>query len=316
MKQNKVLDAKHLKGTKMKASTANRAADRAGNAAFTLIELLVVIAIIAILAAILLPVLNAAKVRAESIQCLNDKKELATACAMYPDDWNNYMIPNAPLGPLASYGWCDSASGENWTGSAENTNLLNYTTNCLADYLSKQVKVYTCPGDTIPSQNGARIRSISMNAQVVGGLMNLPNAANYMSSSSVLNTLYAYDPNWPLYGKTSQLMGIKPVDIWIFCDESMCSLNDGYMQTKLAAPAGFPDEPANYHGRINCFTFQDGHAEEHKWRGTLMNTPYGFNITGHYWNGSTFSGSASGVSGEDPDWNWLKQHTAAQSDLP
>jgi len=301
----------------MKTSPENRTAGRAGNPAFTLIELLVVIAIIAILAAILLPVLNAAKVRAEAIQCMNNKKQLAVACAIYPDDWNNFMVPNAPLGSLASYGWCDSANGENWLNNPENTNLLNYTTNCLADYLTKQVKVYACPGDNIASQNGPRIRSISMNAQVVGGLMNLPTAQNYMSGSSVLNIYYEYDPNWPLYGKVSQLMGIKPVDIWIFCDESMSSLNDGYIQTKLSAPPGFPDEPANYHGRVNCFTFQDGHAEEHKWRGVLMNTPYVYGLgSAHYWNGATFNNSATGVSGEDPDWNWLKQHTASQADLP
>jgi prepilin-type N-terminal cleavage/methylation domain-containing protein len=316
MKQIKVFDAKHLDGKMMKTSAGNRAANRAGNPAFTLIELLVVIAIIAILAAILLPVLNAAKVRAEAIQCMNNKKELATACAMYPDDWNNYMVPNAPLGPLAGYGWCDSAIGENWTGSPENTNLLTYTTNCLADYFTKQIKVYACPGDYIPSQNGPRIRSVSMNSQVAGGLMNLPDGQNYMSSSSVLYPIYSDNMNWPLYGKVTQLLGIKPVDIWVFCDESMSSINDGFLQMKLSAPAGFPDEPANYHGKNNCFSFQDGHEEEHTWRGVLMSTPYGFNIMGHYWDGTRFNTGAANVSGEDPDWNWLKQHTASQSDLP
>ncbi|HEY1786675.1 MAG TPA: prepilin-type N-terminal cleavage/methylation domain-containing protein [Verrucomicrobiae bacterium] len=314
MKQTKVSDAGYLKGIKMKKG--NRAANRIGNSAFTLIELLVVIAIIAILAAVLLPVLNAAKIRAEAIQCLSNKKQLATASAMYPDDWNNYMIPNAPLGGLASLGWCDSVNGENWFNNPENTNLLSYTTNCLADYLTKQVKVYACPGDNVPSQNGPRIRSISMNAQAIGGLMNLPNGANYMSSSSPLYTYYMYDPGWPLYGKTSQLLGIRPVDFWIFCDESMSSLNDGYIQTELSAPE-FPDEPANYHGRNNCFTFQDGHVEEHKWRGALANTPYVYGLgSSHYWNGVQFSSGPAQVSGLDPDWNWLKLHTAARSDLP
>ncbi len=316
MKQTKLLHVKYLKGEKLKTSARNRSANRAGNPAFTLIELLVVIAIIAILAAIMLPVLNAAKVRAEAAQCLSNKKQLATASAMYPDDWNNYMIPNAPLGPLASLGWCDSASGENWYNSVENTNVLTYSTNCLADYLSKQVKVYTCPGDYAPSQDGPRIRSISMNSQVVGGLMNLPTAANYMSGSSVLNTFYLYDPGWPLYGKTSQLLGIKPVDIWIFCDESMSSLNDGYIQMQLSLPE-FPDEPANYHGRMNCFSFQDGHVEEHKWRGALISTPYAYGIeSSHYWNGVQFNAGPTQVSGEDPDWNWLRQHTASRADLP
>ncbi|HEV2455273.1 MAG TPA: prepilin-type N-terminal cleavage/methylation domain-containing protein [Verrucomicrobiae bacterium] len=300
----------------MKTSAGNRAANRAGNPAFTLIELLVVIAIIAILAAILLPVLNAAKVRAEAIQCMGNQKQLATACTMYPDDWNNYMVPNAPLGGLAGYGWCATEGGESWGLSLENTNLATYTTNCLADYMTKQVKVYTCPGDNIPSANGRRIRSISMNGHVVGGLMNLPGGQNYKQSASPLNVIYGYDLNWPLYGKVTQLRGIKPVDIWIFADESMASLNDAYLQMKLSAPPGFPDEPANYHGRLNCFSFQDGHVEEHKWQATLMSTPYAFNVTGHYWDGQQFHGGAQNLSGEDPDYLWLKAHTASQSDLP
>lgn len=294
----------------MKTSAENRAANQAGNPAFTLIELLVVIAIIAILAAILLPVLNAAKVRAEAIQCMSNKRQLAVACSMYANDWNDYMVPNAPLGSLlASYSWCAAINGEDWGNSSENTNILNYSTNCLADYLTKQVKVYGCPGDNIPSQNGRRIRSISMNSHIFGGIMSLPNADNYMTGGP-LNSYYVNDQHWPLYGKVTQLMGIRPVDIWVFCDESMYSLNDGYLQTKCSAPA-FPDVPANYHGRMNCFTFQDGHAEEHTWRATLMSTPYAFNDKGTYWGGDPLPNGA-----EDQDWIWLKAHTASQSDLP
>ena len=261
--------------------------------AFTLIELLVVIAIIAILASMLLPALAKAKRQALQTTCVNNLHQLAIGWFMYAGDNNDMMVPNAPLGNMSdSTAWI--SQGESWGVADANTNPISYLQSLMAPYVANGIGVYKCPADTVPSANGQRIRTYSMQSQM---------GDDY---PAVQRTTTTDNPGWAFFFKLSQLISpMGPSKGIVFLEENMCNLQDGYLQVSDYEPK-FPDVPGSYHHWGCGMSYADGHSEIHTWVTPTLkilvtyNMPVQNNIT------------ATPGGPRNTDWDWWTNHTSYQ----
>jgi prepilin-type N-terminal cleavage/methylation domain-containing protein len=259
-----------------------------GKRGFTLIELLVVIAIIAILAAMLLPALSRAKSKAQVVHCVSNLKQLQLGWQLYAGDFNDIMLPNAPVNLTEDKSWVYSGQGEDWGYSDSNTNVTMYKASILAPFLGNQLGVYKCPADTIPSANGPRLRSYSMQSQM-GNIYDI-----------VYKTTTAYNPNYVAFRKVTDLGSALPPALGIvFLEENMCSMNDGYLQVNDGTPV-FPDVPGSYHIWSTGISYADGHVENHKWVTSVLKIAVKAN----------FSAASIGTGINNADWRWFSQHTS------
>lgn len=263
--------------------------------AFTLVEMLVVVAIIAILAALLLPVLSKGKASGWGAQDISNKKQIMAAWTLYAGDFKDYMVPNSPIGYVGATAWVDSLNGlENWGYGSDsypgNTNDALLKSALLAPYLSGQIGVYKCPADILPSGNGQRLRSISMNGQMGALGQNVTNGPGANNAPGVL------------YVKMNDLICPAPSSAIVFVDEAMATLQDGYLQVDTHGNKGFfPDIPANYHNGGCCMGYADGHAEIHMWQTqSLLAVPYNQAIGYHNYY-------VQGVTSNNADWQWWIQ---------
>jgi len=160
----------------------------------------------------------------------------------------------------------------------------------MAPYMVNQLGVYRCPADMIPSANGQRIRSYSMSSQM-GNI--------YMAALTL-----SYNPGYCAYIKVGDITGaLSPSTAVVFCEENICSLNDGYLQVNDGTPT-WPDVPGSYH-TWNCgMSFADGHVEIHKWLTPALKIPvaYGYTTSDVYPNPG---------GNNNADYVWWKLHTAA-----
>lgn len=235
--------------------------------AFTLIELLVVIAIIAILAAMLLPALSKAKQRAQTIQCLNNLKQLTLCWTMYPGDHNDIMVRNWSMGLAAApCAWV--------IGDAANDSVLVQTNNIRNGVLfqyNSSLGIYKCPSDSskIGTTQIPRVRSYAISTAMnwMDGA-DCSNADNYDSTPATPRSWY----------KLTQINEPGPSKASVFVDEHEDSIDNGAIgiepMVSLTSPTlRYWNVPATRHNRGCVLSFADGHAENWKWRGPYIFKP-------------------------------------------
>ncbi|HTV61809.1 MAG TPA: prepilin-type N-terminal cleavage/methylation domain-containing protein [Verrucomicrobiae bacterium] len=291
------------------------------NTGFTLIELLVVIAIIAILAAILLPALARAKLRAVSIECMSNYRQMGLAWFMYANDNQEYLPNNsdrnAGQAVKGEMNWiCPTEGGTlpllDWTANGDNFNTTLLTINGvvmgapavaqMGPYVSKNLKIFVCPADNYlsPAQRSSsfltqyglnsRLRTCAMDGAMGGG-------AKY------------YIGVWPNFYnviKTTDMHYPGPSDCWVVTDEHPDSDDDCVFYINPADANGtgtaFSELPGSLHGKGAGMFFGDGHTEIHVWKGTL-DTPSVKYLT--YNQNVSVTGDFLALQ----DLTWFAQHT-------
>ena len=233
---------------------------RTGDHAFTLIELLVVIAIIAILAALLLPALTAAKVRAQTMSCLGNLRQMQLCFHLYCGDNNDFLPPNNFVYDINSDQPIET--GPSWCTNLAiyDLNPIGIQTGLLYQY-NTAIGIYHCPADRSYVQDHS--------GNVLAGQTRL---RSYNMTQSINGLPYGgyLDSEIPSFNKFTAIRKPVPSELIVFIDVHENEILD----TQFGIPVSLDsfdlgywwDVPANRHGQGCNFSFADGHVEHWKWK--------------------------------------------------
>ena len=166
---------------------------------FALVELVLVLAVLAVLVTVFLSAQSAARVRAQSAACLNNKRLLGSAWTMYAQDHNGKLAD--------SFNWL-AGELDYLADNPVNTNMNLLLTGELGPYV-KQASAYKCPADQSTAVEGTqsfpRVRSTSMNQTIRP-------AANTNG--------WTTSPPWRIYTTLADIVYPAPAKLWTLIDEN------------------------------------------------------------------------------------------------
>ncbi len=246
---------------------------------FTLVELLIVVATLGILAALLLPVLNKAKARAQRAHCSSNLRQLLIA-------WNAYFQDNN--GRLAEtyqtnnpYAWVQG----NMKIAAEAEDYSPIRKGTLFPF-SRDVGIYHCPTDSGVTTDKPlfHTRSYSINCFMGGRDADL---------GPIPSTATDYVQ---FFAKDSDLK--RPSELWVLIDEDERSIDDGFFIVDPSGQKWFdvPANSANRHVNTFALAFADGHCAT--------------------WRNRDFGSAEISTSHETQAGSLLLQRLAAASSVP
>lgn len=202
--------------------------------AFTLIELLVVISIISVLMAIMLPALSRARAAAQSIQCLNQLRQIGIALT-------NYTLDNRDILPDTA-----GAAEGRWYAQAGNYLNLRWDERTL-----DRDTILTCGTYQADMPNTAYAFNKTYGINQFGTSSGLQ---FYGMSKELSAQLHISDRMWVMDGAATFIAGAQS---WWYADDIRPShINDN-------AAFSYKLKPLHNQG-ANCL-FLDGHASQMTW---------------------------------------------------